>query len=114
MTVIQTYKTELATGNPIYKNYYATCGLKSEIAILNSDRDNNDLTKFSPIKICDVFETDETIEAGKERLAILLANAIDLLRIDTNSQKEHEAWEEYVCHELGTNADELKKIGIEL
>jgi hypothetical protein len=59
MIVIQTYKRNLKTGNAEYKNYYATSGLKAEMAIIRNDRENNDLTKYAPIVIYNVFDTEE-------------------------------------------------------
>ena len=59
MIVIQTYKRNLKTGTAEYKNYYATCGLAAEMAIIKADRDNNDLTKYGPITIYNVFDTEE-------------------------------------------------------
>lgn len=59
MIVIQTYKRNLKTGNAEYKNYYATCGLKTEMDIIRNDRDNNDITKYDPIVIYNVFDTEE-------------------------------------------------------
>ena len=59
MIVIQTYKTENKTGAPVYKNYYVTSGLKIEMENINNDRNNNDLTKYGPITIYNIFETEE-------------------------------------------------------
>ena len=59
MIVIQTYKTENRTGAPVYKNYYATSGLFIEMAMINSDREKNDLSQYGPITIYNVFDTEE-------------------------------------------------------
>ena len=59
MIVIQTYRRNRETGNAEYKNYYATCGLHAEMAIIQQDRENNDLTKYEPIIIYNVFDTEE-------------------------------------------------------
>ena len=59
MIVIQTYKINNATGQPIYKDYHATCGLKAEMSIINQDKDNNDLTQYSPIRIYNIYDTEE-------------------------------------------------------
>ena len=59
MIVIQTYKTENRTGVPVQKNYYVTNGLQYTMAMINIDRENNDLNKFGPITIYNVFDTEE-------------------------------------------------------
>jgi hypothetical protein len=59
MIVIQTYKMDKATCQPIYKDYFATCGLRAEMSIINQDRENNDLVKYSPIQIYNIFDTEE-------------------------------------------------------
>ena len=62
MIVIQTYKRVLKTDEPIYKDYYATCGLKAEMSIIQDDRNNNDLSIYSPITIYNIFDTSEDAE----------------------------------------------------
>lgn len=59
MIVIQTYKRVLKTDKPIYKDYYATSGLKAEMSIINDDRNNNDLSEYGPIVIYNIFDTNE-------------------------------------------------------
>ena len=59
MIVIQTCKVENVTGEPFYKNYYATTGVKLAMQEIQRDRDNNDLRIYSPIRIYNVFDTDE-------------------------------------------------------
>ena len=59
MIVIQTYKYNKIIDQPEYKNYYATSGLKIEMEIINNDRVNNDLTKYGPIEIYNIFDTEE-------------------------------------------------------
>lgn len=59
MIVIQTYKRVLKTDEPIYKDYYATSGLKAEMSIINDDRNNNDLSEYGPIVIYNIFDTNE-------------------------------------------------------
>lgn len=59
MIVIQTYRTNKATGSPEYKNYYATSGISVEMAAIRSDKENNDMTKYGPITIYNVFDTEE-------------------------------------------------------
>lgn len=59
MIVIQTYKIDKASGKANYKNYYATCGLAAEMGIIRRDKENNDLTKFGPIEIYNIFDTEE-------------------------------------------------------
>ena len=59
MIVIQTYKIENKTGAPVYKNYYVTSGLSLEMEIINNDRNNNDLIKYGPITIYNIFDTEE-------------------------------------------------------
>ena len=59
MLVIQTYKIENNTGAPVYKNYYVTSGLALEMAVINGDRNNNDLNKYGPIEIYNIFDTEE-------------------------------------------------------
>ena len=59
MIVIQTYKTENKTGAPVYKNYYVTSGLKIEMDLIKNDKENNDLTKYGPITIYNIFDTEE-------------------------------------------------------
>lgn len=58
MLVIQTYKTENKTGAPVYKNYYVTSGLKTEMEVINHDKQNNDLNKYGPITIYNIFDTE--------------------------------------------------------
>ena len=62
MIVIQTYKIEKATDKAIYKDYHATCGLKAEMSIIRQDRENNDLSRYSPIVIYNIFDTNEDAE----------------------------------------------------
>lgn len=62
MIVIQTYKLDKATGKAIYKDYHATCGLKAEMSIIRQDKDNNDLVKYGPITIYNIFDTNEDAE----------------------------------------------------
>ena len=59
MIVIQTYKIDKATGGPIYKDYHATGGVKIEMEIIRNDKNNNDLSKFGPIEIYNIFDTEE-------------------------------------------------------
>lgn len=59
MIVIQTYKRVKKTSEPIYKDYYATCGLKAEMSIIKNDRDNNDLSIYDPIVIYNIYDTEE-------------------------------------------------------
>ncbi len=59
MLVIQTYRIENKTGIPVYKNYYVTSGLKTEMAIIKNDKENNDLIKYGPITIYNIFDTEE-------------------------------------------------------
>lgn len=59
MIVIQTYKIDNTTGQAIYKDYRATCGLKAEMAAINMDRENNDLVKYGSITIYNIFDTEE-------------------------------------------------------
>ena len=37
MIVIQTYRTNKATGSPEYKDYHATCGIAAEMAAIRND-----------------------------------------------------------------------------
>jgi hypothetical protein len=59
MLVIQTYKYNKKTDKPEYKNYYVTSGLKIEMDLIRSDKENNDLTKYGPIEIYNIFDTEE-------------------------------------------------------
>lgn len=59
MIVIQTYRTNKATGSPEYKDYHATCGIAAEMAAIRNDKEHNDLTKYDPIVIYNVFDTEE-------------------------------------------------------
>lgn len=59
MLVIQTYKHNKQTNQPEYKNYYATSGLKIEMDLINSDKNNNDLNIYGPITIYNIFDTEE-------------------------------------------------------
>lgn len=59
MIIINTYKVNKATGAPEYKDYHATCGLKAEMSIIEQDRQSNDVTKYSPIVIYNVWDTNE-------------------------------------------------------
>jgi hypothetical protein len=59
LSTIQTYKIDITTGQAIYKDYRATCGLKAEIAAINMDRENNDLVKYGSITIYNIFDTEE-------------------------------------------------------
>jgi hypothetical protein len=57
MIVIQTYKINKETGGPKYKDYCATCGVGVEMAAIRHDRQNNDLNKYGPIEIYNIFDT---------------------------------------------------------
>lgn len=59
MIIIKTFKYELSTGNPVYKEYLVTNGIKAAMVIINSERMDNDLVKYSPIRIYDIVDTDE-------------------------------------------------------
>jgi hypothetical protein len=61
MIVIQTYKIIKNTGMPIYKDYHVTSGLKIEMALINSDKENNDLNIYGPIEIYNIFDNEEEI-----------------------------------------------------
>ena len=43
MIVIQTYRTNKATGSPEYKDYHATCGIAAEMAAIRNDKEHNDI-----------------------------------------------------------------------
>lgn len=61
MITIQTLKTNKSTGNPIYKDYRHTGSdsIKLTMEIINDDRLNNDLSKYSPIEIYNIYDDKE-------------------------------------------------------
>ena len=62
MIVIQTYYRHRETDNVTFKDYHATCGLKAEMSIIRQDKEHHDLTKYEPITIYNIFDTNEDAE----------------------------------------------------
>lgn len=57
MITIQTVKVEKSTRELIYKNYICTTGVDIAMEEIKGDKENNDLSLYSPIDICNIFES---------------------------------------------------------
>ncbi|NFH01602.1 hypothetical protein FC831_15270 [Clostridium botulinum] len=60
MITIQTYKIEKSTGNATYKDYRHTNGsISLTMEQIQEDKNNNDLNKYEPIVIYNIFDDIE-------------------------------------------------------
>ena len=59
MITIYTYRINNETGEAEYKAYRATTGVNIAMAEIRHDKENNDMTKYGPITIYNVFDDSE-------------------------------------------------------
>lgn len=61
MLIIKTSKNHIDTLQPIYKDYYVTTkgALKLTMEEIYMDRMNNDISRYTPIFIYDIIDTEE-------------------------------------------------------
>jgi hypothetical protein len=70
MIIIRTCKIHKETGQPHYKEYYCTTGVKAGMNQLNYDRQHNDLLVYSPTEIVDVWDNNEGDSLKTKRVAV--------------------------------------------